>query len=115
MRNPEWSTATRHPGVAPNSVRHPGLRRAPSRRSARLHPGLYSFGIKPRVERGTSATRGGRFPERSVRPEQAYQELLEQTREAALLASCIALLDWDEETYMPHSGVEHRSRQLALL
>lgn len=50
-----------------------------------------------------------------MQPKQAYQELLHQTQEAALLESCIALLGWDEETYMPHSGVEHRSRQLALL
>jgi carboxypeptidase Taq len=50
-----------------------------------------------------------------MQPEQAYQELLQRTREAALLESCIALLGWDEETYMPHSGVENRSRQLALL
>ncbi len=50
-----------------------------------------------------------------MQPEQAYQELLQRVREAALLDSCINLLGWDEETYMPHAGVEHRSRQLALL
>ena len=31
----------------------------------------------------------------------------------ALLASCIALLGWDEETYMPRGGAEHRADQLA--
>ncbi len=50
-----------------------------------------------------------------MQPEQAYDELLRHTRDAALLDSCITLLGWDEETYMPHAGVEHRSRQLALL
>jgi carboxypeptidase Taq len=45
----------------------------------------------------------------------AYDELLRRTREEALLASCVELLNWDEETYMPPAGVEHRSAQLALL
>jgi carboxypeptidase Taq len=45
----------------------------------------------------------------------AYQELLARFREIALLSSCATLLAWDEETYMPPGGVEHRARQLALL
>src|SRR3954470_2805388 len=44
-----------------------------------------------------------------------YEELIGRTREASLLASCSALLGWDEQTYMPKGGVEHRSRQMALL
>ena len=48
-------------------------------------------------------------------PEQAYQELIQHTRETALLLSCIEVLGWDEETYMPRAGVEHRARQLAYL
>jgi carboxypeptidase Taq len=50
-----------------------------------------------------------------VEPWRAYQELLEKVHEAALLDSCISLLAWDEETYLPKSGVKHRANQLALL
>lgn len=47
--------------------------------------------------------------------EQAYDELVTRAREAWLLGTCSALLSWDEHTYMPKGGVEHRGRQLALL
>jgi carboxypeptidase Taq len=50
-----------------------------------------------------------------MRPQQAYTELVRRAREEALLDSCAALLGWDEETYMPRSGAEHRAGQLALL
>jgi carboxypeptidase Taq len=36
-------------------------------------------------------------------------------RENAVLESCATLLEWDEDTYMPQSGVAHRGNQLALL
>src|SRR2546423_1598121 len=55
-----------------------------------------------------------RIPE-TMRADQAYEELLRRVREEALLTSCEALLEWDEETYMPPGGVENRSEQLALL
>src|SRR5712671_2985635 len=55
-----------------------------------------------------------RIPE-PMRADQAYEELLRRVREEALLTSCEALLEWDEETYMPPGGVENRSEQLALL
>ncbi|AGA26457.1 carboxypeptidase M32 [Singulisphaera acidiphila] len=45
----------------------------------------------------------------------AYEDLIRRSREASLLASCSSLLGWDEQTYMPTGGVEHRSRQMALL
>lgn len=45
----------------------------------------------------------------------AYAELIRRVREETLLTSCEALLEWDEETYMPAGGVENRSEQLALL
>lgn len=45
----------------------------------------------------------------------AYDELLRRSRERALLASCSALLGWDEQTYMPTGGAENRGNQLALL
>jgi carboxypeptidase Taq len=47
--------------------------------------------------------------------ENAYAELLRWSRQTALLGSCAELLGWDEETYMPAGGVEHRGRQMALL
>jgi carboxypeptidase Taq len=45
----------------------------------------------------------------------AYAELIRRVREESLLTSCEALLEWDEETYMPPGGVENRSDQLALI
>jgi carboxypeptidase Taq len=45
----------------------------------------------------------------------AYDELLRRARERSLLASCAALLEWDEETYLPRQGGAHRAEQLALL
>jgi carboxypeptidase Taq len=50
-----------------------------------------------------------------MRPEIAYAELIRRTREQSLLASCAELLGWDEDTYMPPAGAEHRAAQLALL
>ena len=50
-----------------------------------------------------------------MRPQAAYDELIRRVREEALLTSCEALLEWDEETYMPSGGVQNRSEQLALL
>jgi carboxypeptidase Taq len=45
----------------------------------------------------------------------AYEELIRRAREESVLASCIDLLGWDEETYMPRGGVANRADQLALL
>jgi carboxypeptidase Taq len=50
-----------------------------------------------------------------MRPETAYAELIHRTREQSLLASSAELLGWDEDTYMPPAGAEHRAAQLALL
>jgi carboxypeptidase Taq len=50
-----------------------------------------------------------------MRADQAYQELIRRVREEGLLVSVEALLEWDEETYMPRGGVQNRSEQLALL
>lgn len=44
-----------------------------------------------------------------------YEKLLSLSKEIYLLNSCISLLDWDEKTYIPKGGVEHRGNQLALL
>jgi carboxypeptidase Taq len=48
-------------------------------------------------------------------PEHAYAELVRLAREEAILASCSDLLEWDEETFMPRGGIEHRADQQALL
>ena len=50
-----------------------------------------------------------------MRADHAYDELIRRMREETLLTSCEALLEWDEETYMPAGGVENRSEQMALL
>ena len=41
-----------------------------------------------------------------MRPQAAYAELIKLAREETLLASCAALLGWDELTYMPDGAVE---------
>lgn len=45
----------------------------------------------------------------------AYQDILKRWREGGLIGSVSALLSWDEQTYMPRGGGEHRANQLALL
>ena len=45
----------------------------------------------------------------------AYDELIRRSRELSTLASCSSLLGWDEQTYMPAGGAEHRAGQLGLL
>jgi carboxypeptidase Taq len=44
-----------------------------------------------------------------------YDALVDRLRRKALLESCASVLGWDEQTYMPAGGAEHRSEQLALL
>jgi carboxypeptidase Taq len=46
---------------------------------------------------------------------QAYAELIHRVKEGALLGSCASVLGWDERTYMPHQGSNHRAEQMALL
>jgi carboxypeptidase Taq len=50
-----------------------------------------------------------------MNPEEAYAELVRLSREESVLSSCLDLLEWDEEIYMPSDGVEHRAEQMALL
>lgn len=50
-----------------------------------------------------------------MHPHTAYDELLRCCREESLLASIAELLEWDELTYMPAAGVEHRGNQQALI
>jgi len=44
-----------------------------------------------------------------------YEQLLTELRSIALLESCSHVLSWDEQTYMPPGGAEHRANQLSLL
>lgn len=46
---------------------------------------------------------------------QAYDALIEDVKQIAILGSCASVLGWDEQTYMPKGGVKNRSEQLALL
>ncbi|HWL09714.1 MAG TPA: carboxypeptidase M32 [Planctomicrobium sp.] len=46
---------------------------------------------------------------------EAYTTLTKQLKEAAVLRSCAAVLGWDEQTYLPENGAEHRANQLSLL
>ena len=48
-------------------------------------------------------------------PQVAYDELTQRSKKTALLVSCAEVLGWEEQTYMPAGGVEHRGNQLALL
>lgn len=50
-----------------------------------------------------------------MQAQHAYEELIRRSRDEALLASCIELLGWDELTYMPRNGGEHRGEQMAQL
>jgi len=50
-----------------------------------------------------------------MKPSEAYAQLVRLSRERALLASSLELLSWDELTWMPRGGVEHRGRQMAYL
>src|SRR5437763_12470402 len=49
------------------------------------------------------------------RVETAYADLIRRVKDYNLLASCGAVLGWDERTYMPHDGSAHRAEQMALL
>jgi carboxypeptidase Taq len=51
----------------------------------------------------------------STTNQRAYDELLAHLRQMALIASSQELLAWDELTYLPDEGTEHRARQLAHL
>lgn len=50
-----------------------------------------------------------------MRADKAYHELVRRVRDEALLTTIEALLEWDEETYMPAGGVANRSEQLAMV
>jgi carboxypeptidase Taq len=47
--------------------------------------------------------------------ETALSRLVAELRRVALFGSCEAVLGWDEQTYLPPAGGEHRANQLSLL
>ncbi len=47
--------------------------------------------------------------------QEACSELVALLKRTSLLASCSAVLGWDEQVNMPPQGAEHRANQLALL
>src|SRR5207253_5473625 len=44
-----------------------------------------------------------------------YTDLIHRVKECNLLGSCAGVLGWDERTYMPRQGSNHRAEQMALL
>ena len=48
-------------------------------------------------------------------PKEAYDVLVTELRELALLGSVNSVLHWDEQTQMPPKGAEHRASQVSLL
>ena len=49
------------------------------------------------------------------RTDELYGQLVTELRQIALLSSCSSVLGWDEQTYLPEGGTEHRANQLSLL
>jgi carboxypeptidase Taq len=47
--------------------------------------------------------------------DQAYADLIRRIKDASILGSCAGVLDWDEQTYMPHQGSAFRGEQMGLL
>lgn len=43
------------------------------------------------------------------------EQLQAELRQLAMLGSCAAVLGWDEQTFMPTGGTEHRAGQMSLL
>ena len=46
---------------------------------------------------------------------EVYQNLVTELKSASLLGSCMSVLGWDEQVYMPRAGSKFRSEQLSLL
>jgi carboxypeptidase Taq len=48
-------------------------------------------------------------------PQEAYDELIAQIKEMAVLATCEAVLYWDHQVYMPPGASEYRAKQTSML
>ncbi len=46
---------------------------------------------------------------------ETLDQLLKMDREIQLLEHTSALLEWDQETYMPEQAIEERAEQIALI
>lgn len=44
-----------------------------------------------------------------------YEQLLAELKDVSLIGSCMSVLGWDEQTYLPPDGAGHRANQMALL
>lgn len=51
----------------------------------------------------------------SEKQQKLLKELYEYNREATVLSSCGAVLNWDERTYMPRGGAENRANMISLI
>ncbi len=45
----------------------------------------------------------------------AYADLMQRSKDVALLNSCASVLQWDQQTYMPRGGANFRGDQMAIL
>ena len=50
-----------------------------------------------------------------MNPAEAYDKLVSHSNETSYLGSTIAVLNWDERTYIPEKGHPHRAGQLTML
>lgn len=49
------------------------------------------------------------------KPQKKYQNLAQESKETYTLESISNILHWDQETYLPEKGAEHRANQIELL
>jgi len=47
--------------------------------------------------------------------QEAYKDLIARAKKTATLDSCGSVLGWEERTYMPRGGADHRAAQLGLI
>jgi carboxypeptidase Taq len=50
-----------------------------------------------------------------MQPQQAYESLIAELKEIAVLSSVAAVLEWDERTQMPAKGAENRAAQSSVM
>lgn len=50
-----------------------------------------------------------------MNPQQAYESLVKEVRQIAVLDSVGSLMSWDQQTYLPTAGTDNRAEQQALI
>lgn len=50
-----------------------------------------------------------------IDPKQAYETLVRELKEIAVIGSIASVLSWDEQTYMPAGATDHRAEQASLM